>query len=421
MEDNEIKLNGEEYIFSIDKDGGNIVIKVSDCHNVLMSTGERWYDYKVTGNEVSLIVRRNLSATEREGDILVYSSMYPDKYAYVAIKQKGETYSLSSDNKVKDNMSPLIDGEDFTFKLTAVGGDNRCHIKEIKEYGIFDDDEYVRIPFDKSIIAELEAVDNKGMYNLSVHNLGRITDDVYCFEIVVEHDNDHSTTLSFRLQYQDVSDAMTVSPSVLEFTHNGVSSDNIIHLKGNHIDSIEEHVSNNVEWVHLLYGYDCIYVYTDVNETNSNRTGNISIYGKQIEVRQMGKSLISENNLTDLSVEAVALKDYKETEYMDAIDNVTIDGNSISLRTNTFENDKGYVHNSMITVSITGKWADFSLDYDTTNELHIVKVIVETNPFNTDRKCIMTIKNAENTDYSQRFLLSQKSLSSELSIDKIID
>lgn len=414
MEDNSIKLNGEEYGFDIDAKTNSLVINVTDCSALDLKGYDSWYQYKVIGNKISFVINNNLSEIEREASLMVSNSMYPDKYSYIAIRQKGEVYALSSDIVTKNDMSPLINGEDFTFNIKVDGGDKKCILKEIKEY-ILSDDEYIRIPFDKSLATELLQVGD-GLYKLNVHNMGRVTEDAYYFEIVLIHSNNLSKILNLHLQYQDLSKNIIVSPKTLEFKGNGFSSNRILKLSGNLIDNdIEGNIINPLDWLHLMCGYDCIYAYVDTNDSENVRNGNITIYGNSVSVKQDGK--IKAKTLESSNDNGIAVV-YNDFEYVDGLEIIDIKDNVIKLRTNTYENGK-YVHDSMITVNLSGKWADFSLDYD--NEIHIITVIADDNCFNSERKCIMIVKNAEDTEASRRFLLTQKSLSKNLTLEEIND
>lgn len=416
MEDNNIKLNGEEYSFNIDSKTNSLVINVTDCSALDLKGYDGWYQYKVVGNKISFIINNNLSEIERDASLMVSNAMYPDKYAYIAISQKGEVYALSSDIVTKNDMSPLIDGEDFTFNIKVDGGDKKCIIKEIKEY-VLSDDEYIRIPFDKSLITELLQIDD-GIYKLNIHNMGRATEDAYYFEIVLVHNNNSSKILNLHLQYQDLSKNIVVSPKALEFKSNGFSANRILKLNGNLIDNdIEENIVNSLDWLHLMYGFDCIYAYVDTNDGESVRNGNITIYGNSVSIKQDGK--IKVETLEAYNQDSIAVV-YNGVEYIDGIELIDIKDNVVKLRTNTYENDK-YVHDSMITVNLSCKWADFSLDYDIKNEIHIITVIADDNCFDNERKCIMTVKNAEDTEASRRFLLTQKSLSKNLTLEEIND
>lgn len=416
MEDNNIKLNGEEYSFNIDSKTNSLVISVTDCSALDLKGYDGWYQYKVVGNKISFIINNNLSEIERDASLMVSNAMYPDKYAYIAISQKGEVYALSSDIVTKNDMSPLIDGEDFTFNIKVDGGDKKCIIKEIKEY-VLSDDEYIRIPFDKSLITELLQIDD-GIYKLNIHNMGRATEDAYYFEIVLVHNNNSSKILNLHLQYQDLSKNIVVSPKALEFKSNGFSANRILKLNGNLIDNdIEENIVNSLDWLHLMYGFDCIYAYVDTNDGESVRNGNITIYGNSVSIKQDGK--IKVETLEAYNQDSIAVV-YNGVEYIDGIELIGIKDNVVKLRTNTYENDK-YVHDSMITVNLSCKWADFSLDYDIKNEIHIITVIADDNCFDNERKCIMTVKNAEDTEASRRFLLTQKSLSKNLTLEEIND
>jgi len=209
-----------------------------------------------------------------------------------------------------------------------------------------------------------------------------------------------------------------VSPKALEFKSNGFSTNRILKLNGNLIDNgIEENIVNPLDWLHLMCGYDCIYAYVDTNDSESVRNGNITIYGNSVSIKQDGKIKIE--TLESCNHDSIAVV-YNEVEYIDGVELISIKDNVVKLRTNTYENDK-YVHDSMITVNLSCKWADFSLDYDSENEIHIITVIADDNCFDNERKCIMTVKNAEDTEASRRFLLTQKSLSKNLMLEEIND
>ena len=47
--------------------------------------------------------------------------------------------------------------------------------------------------------------------------------------------------------------------------------------------------------------------------------------------------------------------------------------------------------------------------------------MTEINPFDCERKCLMSVKNAENIESSQRFLLTQDALSETLSVEIVTD
>lgn len=418
MANNTIKLNGEEYQFNINSNDTKLTINVDDCYCLKVDGYSNWLQCKIVGNELSLIFESNSSEIERENNIYVYNPRYPDKYAYIAIIQKGDEYSLTSNNNSKTDMTPLIKGEDFTFQLTVHGGNQRCIVKEIREYRELDEDEFIRIPFDNSLNVTMEATVNKGVYNLKVHNSGKVTEDVSYFDIVLIHDNNSSTVLNIRLSYQDISKSITVSPDVLVFKSNGFISNNIIKLKGNHIDDIVENTTNSLDWLNLSYGYDCIYVYADANDSENSRNGVISIYGNAITVKQEGKTNINDVLLMN-NVDGYTVIN-SDVEFREGIDKVSIDGNTIRLQTNTFINDD-YVHDSMITISLSGKWADFSTDYDINNEMHIITIKADINPFDTERRCIITIRNAENTEAFQHFLLVQQPLSEDIALSLFND
>lgn len=411
MENNTIKLNGEEYQFNIDSSNTKLSIDVDDCYCIKIDGYSDWLQYKIVGNELSFIIDDNLSEIERENNIYVYNPKYPDKNAYIAIIQKGEKYSIISNSNSKNDMSPLIKGEDFSFQLTVNGGNRKCIVKEIREYRELDTDEFIRIPFDKSLTATIENTTDKGIYNLVIHNSGKVTEDVSYFDIVIVHNNNSTTTLNIRLSYQDISKTITLSSNVLDFKSNGFISDNIIKLKGNHIDDITENTVNTLDWLNISYGYDCIYVYADANSSENSRNGTISVYGNIITVSQEGKTNINNMSLLNVSNDNIVITD--DIEFRDGIDKVSINENMIKLRTNTFINNE-YVHDSMITVSLSGKWGDFSTNYDIDTGMHIITITAETNPFDIERRCIITIRNAENTEAFQRFLLVQQPLSEDI-------
>lgn len=421
MENNIIKLTNKEYRFDIDCNVTKLTINVDDNSAIIVKGYDGWYRYRVTGNEISFIIDNNLSDIDRTANIYVGSSMYPDKYAYINITQKGEKYSLVSDINDKNDMSPLIGGEEFLFHIKVKGGDKKCFVKDIREYREIDNNEYMRIPFDKSLITDLTEDNDKGSYILKVSNIGKLTEDVSHFEIVIAHDNNPSMILKLHLQYQDITNNFILTTNSLSFRSNGYSSNRIIGIKSNHIDNIEDNVINQLEWLHLTYGYDCIYAYVDMNENETDRNGSISVYGNTINVSQDKKTIIdnvefSETENDDEMITPVV----DDIEYMSGIELVEIESNVIRLKVNTLENGH-YVHNSMIAVSISGKWVDFLLDYDPVKEIHIITLMAEINPFDCERKCLMSVKNAEDIESSQRFLLTQDALSETLSVEIVTD
>ena len=421
MENNIIKLTNEEYRFDIDCNVTKLVINVDDNSTIIVKGYDGWYHYRVIGNEISFIIDCNLSDIDRTANIYVGSSMYPDRYAYINITQKGEEYSLVSDINNKNNMSPLIDGEEFIFHIEVKGGDKKCFVKDIREYKEIDNNEYMRIPFDKSLMTDLAEDNDKGSYTLKVSNNGKLTEDVSHFEIVIVHDNNPSTILNLHLQYQDITNNFILTTNSLSFRSNGYSSNRIIGIKSNHIDNIEDNVINQLEWLHLAYGYDCIYAYVDMNENEADRNGSISVYGNTVNISQDGKTNADTVELSSMeNNDEMIAPVVDDIEYMDGIELVEIESNVIKLKVNTLENGY-YVHNSMITVSISGKWVDFLLDYDTVKEIHIITLIAEINPFDCERKCLMSVKNAENIESSQRFLLTQDALSEALSVKAVND
>lgn len=421
MENNIIKLINKEYRFDIDCNVTKLTINVDDNSAIIVKGYDGWYRYRVIGNEISFIIDYNSSDIDRTANIYVGSSMYPDKYAYINITQKGEKYSLVSDINDKNDMSPLIDGEEFLFRIEVKGGDKKCFVKDIREYKEIDNNEYMRIPFDKSLMTDLAEDNNKGSYILKVSNIGKLTEDVSHFEIVIAHNNNPSTTLKLHLQYQDITNNFILTTNSLSFRSNGYSSNRIIGIKSNHVDNIEDNVVNQLEWLHLTYGYNCIYAYVDMNESETDRNGSISVYGNTVNISQDRKTITDtvESSNTENDYEMIAAVS-DNIEYMNSIELVEIESNVIKLKVNTLE--KGhYVHNSMITVSISGKWVDFSLDYDPVKEIHIITLMTEINPFDCERKCLMSVKNAENIESSQRFLLTQDALSETLSVEIVTD
>lgn len=421
MENNIIKLTNKEYRFDIDCNVTKLTINVNDNSAIIVKGYDGWYRYRVIGNEISFIIDYNLSDIDRTANIYVGSSMYPDKYAYINITQKGEKYSLASDINTKNDMSPLIDGEEFLFHIEVKGGDKKCFVKDIREYKEIDNNEYMRIPFDKSLRTDLAEDNNKGSYILKVSNIGKLTEDVSHFEIVIAHNNNPSTMLKLHLQYQDITNNFILTTNSLSFRSNGYSSNRIIGIKSNHVDNIEDNVVNQLEWLHLTYGYNCIYAYVDINENETYRNGSISVYGNTVNISQDRKTITDtvESSNTENDDEMIATV-ADNIGYMNGIELVEIESNVIKLKVNTLE--KGhYVHNSMITVSISGKWVDFSLDYDPVKEIHIITLMTEINPFDCERKCLMLVKNAENIESSQRFLLTQDALSETLSVEIVTD
>lgn len=421
MENNIIKLTNKEYRFDIDCNVTKLTINVNDNSAIIVKGYDGWYRYRVIGNEISFIIDYNLSDIDRTANIYVGSSMYPDKYAYINITQKGEKYSLDSDINTKNDMSPLIDGEEFLFHIEVKGGDKKCFVKDIREYKEIDNNEYMRIPFDKSLRTDLAEDNNKGSYILKVSNIGKLTEDVSHFEIVIAHNNNPSTMLKLHLQYQDITNNFILTTNSLSFRSNGYSSNRIIGIKSNHVDNIEDNVVNQLEWLHLTYGYNCIYAYVDINENETDRNGSISVYGNTVNISQDRKTITDtvESSNTENDDEMIATV-ADNIGYMNGIELVEIESNVIKLKVNTLE--KGhYVHNSMITVSISGKWVDFSLDYDHVKEIHIITLMTEINPFDCERKCLMSVKNAENIESSQRFLLTQDALSETLSVEIVTD
>ena len=421
MDHNLIKLTHEPYRFDIDCNVTKLTINVNDNSAIIVKGYDGWYRYRVIGNEISFIIDYNSSNIDRTANIYVGSSMYPDKYAYITITQKGEKYSLVSDINDKNDLSPLIGGEEFLFRIEVKGGDKKCFVKDIREYKEIDNNEYMRIPFDKSLMTDLSEDNNKGSYILKVSNIGKLTEDVSHFEIVIAHNNNPSTTLKLHLQYQDITNNFILTTNSLSFRSNGYSSNRIIGIKSNHVDNIEDHVVNQLEWLHLTYGYNCIYAYVDMNESETDRNGSISVYGNTVNISQDRKTITDtvESSDTENDDEMIATV-ADNIEYMNGIELVEIESNVIKLKVNTLE--KGhYVHNSMITVSISGKWVDFSLDYDPVKEIHIITLMTEINPFDCERKCLMSVKNAENIELSQRFLLTQDALSETLSVEIVTD
>lgn len=421
MENNIIKLTNKEYRFDIDCNVTKLTINVNDNSAIIVKGYDGWYRYRVIGNEISFIIDYNLSDIDRTANIYVGSSMYPDKYAYINITQKGEKYSLASDINTKNDMSPLIDGEEFLFHIEVKGGDKKCFVKDIREYKEINNNEYMRIPFDKSLRTDLAEDNNKGSYILKVSNIGKLTEDVSHFEIVIAHNNNPSTMLKLHLQYQDITNNFILTTNSLSFRSNGYSSNRIIGIKSNHVDNIEDNVVNQLEWLHLTYGYNCIYAYVDINENETDRNGSISVYGNTVNISQDRKTItdIVESSNTE-NDDAMIATVADHIEYMNGIELVEIESNVIKLKVNTLE--KGhYVHNSMITVSMSGKWVDFSLDYDPVKEIHIITLMTEINPFDCERKCLMSVKNAENIESSQRFLLTQDALSETLSVEIVTD
>ena len=318
-------------------------------------------------------------------------------------------------------MSPLIGGEEFLFHIEVKGGDKKCFVKDIREYKEIDNNEYMRIPFDNSLMTDLSEDNNKGSYILKVSNIGKLTEDVSHFEIVIAHNNNPSTMLKLHLQYQDITNNFILTTNSLSFRSNGYSSNRIIGIKSNHVDNIEDNVVNQLEWLHLTYGYNCIYAYVDMNENETDRNGSISVYGNTVNISQDRKTItdtVESSNTENDDVMIATVAD--NIEYMNGIELVEIESNVIKLKVNTLE--KGhYVHNSMIIVSISGKWVDFSLDYDPVKEIHIITLMTEINPFDCERKCLMSVKNAENIESSQRFLLTQDALSETLSVEIVTD
>lgn len=106
MENNIIELTNKEYRFDIDCNVTKLTINVDDNSAIIVKGYDGWYRYRVIGNEISFIIDYNLSDIDRTANIYVGSSMYPDKYAYINITQKGEKYSLVSD--INDKMICLL-------------------------------------------------------------------------------------------------------------------------------------------------------------------------------------------------------------------------------------------------------------------------------------------------------------------------
>lgn len=96
---------------------------------------------------------------------------------------------------------------------------------------------------------------------------------------------------------------------------------------------------------------------------------------------------------------------YSERPKLDPISDIVINGNIIELQTNTYNYNNDVVHDSMVVVMPKALWCMASSEYR--NGKHYIKVTCQKNYWDSERKALLKIKNAENTSKTETFVVIQ--------------
>lgn len=92
---------------------------------------------------------------------------------------------------------------------------------------------------------------------------------------------------------------------------------------------------------------------------------------------------------------------------VNGIDDVSISGDTITLRTNVVNRFNDIEHDSAVVIRSTGTWCSGKDYFDYDNEMHVIKVVGTKNIYGSDRTCMLTIMNAEMSSSKKNFLVKQ--------------
>lgn len=255
-------------------------------------------------------------------------------------------------------MSPNIDNQiKYTIDIRVKGGSERCYVKDIKRFvkiSSISDDFIVRDDYDNALVVNINFNGQNGEGIMEITNMGRLSDDTQYYDIVVAHSEMPSVTKTIRLSYKDNKNDFSVETKKLSFNSYGysVNDDGIIYLKNN-VDGKIEPIDTDEEWLYLEYGYNSIKVFTDINDSLSERKTELSIGGKTVEIVQNGMPQPVKEEINEIPEPTII-------EHP-SIEPIEINGDTIKVVTWIYEGGK-WLNNSRINIFSTTPWLSYRIN-----------------------------------------------------------
>lgn len=303
-------------------------------------------------------------------------------------------------------MSPNIDNQiKYTIDIRVKGGSERCYVKDIKRFvkiSSISDDFIVRDDYDNALVVNINFNGQNGEGIMEITNMGRLSDDTQYYDIIVAHSEMPSVTKTIRLSYKDDKNDFSVETKKLSFNSYGysVNDDGIIYLKNNVGGKIEP-IDTDEEWLYLEYGYNSIKVFTDINDSLSERKTELSIGGKTVEIVQNGMPQPVKEEINEIPEPTII-------EHP-SIEPIEINGDTIKVVTWIYEGGK-WLNNSRINIFSTTPWLSYRINEIVDNNgkiYHLAKIKLEPNMFSLKRMCEITITNAEKSDKELSYTIIQ--------------
>lgn len=402
----------ETITLSLENDFDTITTEPLSYHATVIINGVLdcvYYSYENTikikknGNIFDIYLDENTSNESIDHIIKFEDKVNPEVFQYLNISQKGTEYSLILDKDRIDNLSSNINPEVFDIIVYTKGASGKCYIKEIRKYNL-DNNIAMMTEYDNNINTELYKIkDNQ--YKLLITNLGKLDNTDCYYEIKVAHSDMPSVssilTLSYKaLEFNDVD----VSPSELFFNANGTCKNNsgVIRVKGTHITALKQ-VKNDVEWLYIEYGYNCLKIHVTANNGNRRETI-INMDGKAVKIIQDELQSIDRNDETSYNISDKSLIANIDESHT-AIEEVSLVNKTINIRTWTYKTEE-WTNQSDILVINNSKW--LSPIKKMIGDIHQVTFNILPNFYGTDRYCHLYIKNTNNLSTSLSYIIKQK-------------
>lgn len=409
METLNVKLQEEitnNYSISFGNDGGRRKIIATNVNDFICTNTVEWITFSHSGKEMEIIALPNTSGTERTTELYLKSKFYYNSYAVIEIVQSKTVYSVKTANIIEGlkvyNENKIETKEEI---VNVSGATKRCIVKGIKQYleeeNYDGTKSYYQIDFDNAIKASLKQTKVEGVYTLQIYNYGKVTKGNTYYTLVLCHQDDIDTECEITIKYEEESSITTlldnngnkINTASLRFDNNGYCSDSIIKLF-----TTEETVNYTTEnsWLYCKLGYDCIKIFADYNDSNSDRKGSINIGDSTISVTQSGKI-----NTNLLSMEnGIAMASLMDEEIVEdttpAIELVGINGNIVECKTYIYNSKTNkYDNDSQIAVFVCCKWLSYEASYNIDTKTHLITFIPQENQWELDRCGIVKIANAE--------------------------
>lgn len=406
MEDLHYTLDGSNKILVFSNKIEHRTIIFDDCLDFVYEYTEGFFKFSKEGNWLEIITTPNVSMEERSVDIRIEKKDDSSRFLYLSIIQQGNSYDLSLNPTVIKEMSPNIDNQiKYTIDIRVKGGSERCYVKDIKRFvkiSSISDDFIVRDDYDNALVVNINFNGQNGEGIMEITNMGRLSDDTQYYDIIVAHSEMPSVTKTIRLSYKDDKNDFSVETKKLSFNSYGysVNDDGIIYLKNNVGGKIEP-IDTDEEWLYLEYGYNSIKVFTDINDSLSERKTELSIGGKTVEIVQNGMPQPVKEEINEIPEPTII-------EHP-SIEPIEINGDTIKVVTWIYEGGK-WLNNSRINIFSTTPWLSYRINEIVDNNgkiYHLAKIKLEPNMFSLKRMCEITITNAEKSDKELSYTIIQ--------------